>query len=58
MGPDSLVTVRRSGYVARMVCIWDKPFFAHMGRRLAWLDERRLQAVGGQDSEDHDDSPA
>lgn len=58
MGPDSLVTVRRSGYVARMVRFWDKPFFAHMGRRLAWLDERRLQAVGGQDGEDHDDFPA
>ena len=39
------VNVRRSEHVARMVRYREKPFFAQLGRRLAWLDERRLKAV-------------
>jgi NAD+ kinase len=39
------VLVRRSEHVARMVRYREKPFFAQLGRRLAWLDERRLKAV-------------
>ena len=39
------VHVRRSEHVARMVRYREKPFFAQLGRRLAWLDERRLKAV-------------
>lgn len=39
------VVIRRSEYVARLVRHRRKPFFAQLGRRLAWLDERRLKAV-------------
>ena len=47
LGPESRVSVKRSRHVARLVRYGDKPFFAQMGRRLAWLDERRLETVGG-----------
>ncbi len=42
------VHVQRSPHVTRLLRYWDKPFFAQLGRRLAWLDERRLEAVGRQ----------
>lgn len=45
MGADSHVIIRRSEHVARMVRYSRTPFFAQLGRRLAWLDERRLKAV-------------
>ncbi len=44
-----VIVVRRSRHIARMVRFGDKPFFAQGGRRLAWLDERRLRAVSGTD---------
>ncbi|MEE9278234.1 MAG: NAD(+)/NADH kinase [Dehalococcoidia bacterium] len=42
----SSVRVRRSEHLARLVRFGQQPFFAQLGRRLAWLDERRLDAVG------------
>lgn len=45
MGVASRVNIRRSGHVARMLRYWEKPFFAQLGHRLAWLDERRLRAA-------------
>ena len=45
---DSSVEVRRSQHVARLVRFDAQPFFTQLGRRLAWLDERRLAAVAGQ----------
>lgn len=55
MGLGSTITVRRSPHVARMIRFADKPFFAQLGRRLSWLDERRLKAVseGQPDPNDH-----
>ena len=54
--PDSIVHVRRSGSVARLARFGETPFFAQLGRRLAWLDERRLGAehdrIPDVDSED------
>ena len=44
-----VIVVRRSRHIARMVRFGDKPFFAQVGRRLAWLDERRLRAVSESD---------
>ena len=53
---DSTVHVRRSGSVARLARFGETPFFAQLGRRLAWLDERRLGAAHDRfpdiDSED------
>jgi len=46
--PESRVEVRCSEHVARLIRFDDQPFFAQLGRRLAWLDERRLASVGGQ----------
>ena len=43
----SRVEVRRSEHVARLIRFDEQPFFAQLGRRLAWLDERRLAALGG-----------
>jgi NAD+ kinase len=43
---DSVVEVRRSEHIARLVRFGDQPFFAQIGRRLAWLDERSLASVG------------
>ncbi len=45
MDRDDHVRVTRSPHVARLVRHRSKPFFAQLGRRLAWLDERRLKAV-------------
>ena len=42
---DSVVHVRRSENVARLARFDETPFFAQLGRRLAWLDERRLAAA-------------
>ena len=43
--PSGGLRVKRSGNVARMLRFWGTPFFAQMGRHLAWLDERRLRVV-------------
>lgn len=43
--PGGGVQVRRSESLARLVRFGERPFFAQLGRRLAWLDERRLEAV-------------
>lgn len=43
--PGGGVSVRRSDSLARLVRFGERPFFAQLGRRLAWLDERRLEAV-------------
>ena len=47
----SRVEVRCSQHVARLIRFDEQPFFAQLGRRLAWLDERRLAGVGGQGAE-------
>ena len=44
-GQTSRVEVRRSQHVARLIRFDHQPFFAQLGRRLAWLDERRLASV-------------
>ena len=46
MRDGSRVRIKRSVHVTRMIRFTEKPFFAQMGHRLAWLDERRLRAVG------------
>ena len=46
MRDGSRVRIKRAAHVTRMVRFTEKPFFAQMGHRLAWLDERRLRAVG------------
>lgn len=43
--PGGGVEVRRSESLARLVRFGERPFFAQLGRRLAWLDERRIEAV-------------
>lgn len=43
--PGGGVQVRRSESLARLVRFGERPFFAQLGKRLAWLDERRLEAV-------------
>ena len=52
-----VIVVRRSRHIARMVRFGDKPFFAQVGRRLAWLDERRLRAVSESDPGPPSDHP-
>ncbi len=49
VGSQSHVRIRRSEHLARLVRYSPKPFFAQLGRRLAWLDERRLKAVSLSD---------
>ena len=43
--PGGGVQVRRSESLARLIRFGERPFFAQLGRRLAWLDERRMEAV-------------
>ncbi len=43
--PGGGVQVRRSESLAQLVRFGERSFFAQLGRRLAWLDERRLEAV-------------
>ena len=43
--PGGGVEVRRSEALARLVRFGERSFFAQLGRRLAWLDERRIRAV-------------
>ncbi len=43
--PGGGVRVRRSESLARLVRFGERSFFAQLGHRLAWLDERRLEAV-------------
>ena len=45
VAPGGGVEVRRSESVARLIRFGARPFFAQLGKRLAWLDERRLRAV-------------
>lgn len=45
LAPGGGVEVRRSDAVARLIRFGERPFFAQLGKRLAWLDERRLRAV-------------
>jgi NAD+ kinase len=43
--PGGGVQVKRSDSLARLVRFGERSFFAQLGERLAWLDERRLEAV-------------
>lgn len=43
--PGGGVQVKRSESLARLVRFGERPFFAQLGKRLAWLDERRMEAV-------------
>ena len=45
LAPGGGVEVRRSEAVAQLIRFGARPFFAQLGKRLAWLDERRLRAV-------------
>ncbi len=45
LAPGGGVEVRRSDAVARLIRFGERSFFAQLGKRLAWLDERRLRAV-------------
>ena len=45
LAPGGGVQVRRSQALARLVRFGERPFFAQLGKRLAWLDERRIEAV-------------
>ena len=45
LAPGGGVEVRRSEAVAQLIRFGERPFFAQLGKRLAWLDDRRLQAV-------------
>lgn len=43
--PAGGVRVKRSDSLARLVRFGEQSFFPQLGRRLAWLDDRRLEAV-------------
>ncbi len=43
--PSGGVRVQRSDSLARLVRFGERSFFAQLGQRLAWLDERRLEAI-------------
>jgi len=43
--PGGGVQVQRSESLARLVRFGERSFFAQLGKRLAWLDDRRLEAV-------------
>lgn len=43
--PGGGVRVRRSESLARLIRFGERSFFAQLGKRLAWLDERRIEAV-------------
>ena len=43
--PGGGVQVQRSESLARLVRFGERPFFAQLGKRLAWIDERRMEAV-------------
>ncbi len=43
--PGGGVQVQRSESLAQLVRFGERSFFAQLGRRLGWLDERRLEAV-------------
>ena len=45
LNPGGGVQVRRSESLAQLIRFGERPFFAQLGKRLAWLDERRLEAV-------------
>ena len=50
---DDVIVVRRSAHVARMIRFGNKPFFVHMGRKLAWLGEH---PVSNEKENFHDNS--
>ena len=45
ISPGGGVRVKLSESMAKFVRFGERPFFPQLGRRLAWLDERRLRAV-------------
>ena len=45
IAPGGGVQVRRSESMAKFIRFGERPFFPQLGKRLAWLDERRLRAV-------------
>ena len=45
LAPSESVEVRRSASTAKFVRFDERPFFAQLTERLAWLDERRLRAL-------------
>ncbi len=56
--PGGGVLVRRSESLARLVRFGERSFFSQLGHRLAWLDERRLDAVSRTGVEAFDASHA
>ncbi|PZC49931.1 MAG: NAD+ kinase [Chloroflexi bacterium] len=54
----SRVEVRCSEHVARLIRFDQQPFFAQLGRRLAWLDERRLAALHASAGQPGDAEPS
>lgn len=56
--PGGGVEVRRSEHLARLVRFGERPFFPQLGRRLAWLEERRLRAASRTGIEAFDPSDA
>ena len=46
LAPGGGVEVRRSESLARLIRFGQRSFFAELGQRLAWLEERRLRSVG------------
>ena len=56
--PGGGVRVQRSASLARLVRFGERSFFAQLGRRLDWLDDRRLEAVARTGVEAFDASRA
>ncbi len=56
--PGGGAVIRLSESLARLVRFGERPFFAQLGRRLAWLDERRVEAVSRTGIEAFDASHA
>ena len=58
LNPGGGAVVRLSESLARLVRFGERSFFAQLGRRLAWLDERRMEAVSRTGVEAFDASSA
>ncbi len=56
--PGGGVRVQRSESLARLVRFGERSFFAQLGKRLAWLDERRLEAASRTGVEAFDQATA
>ena len=56
--PGGGVRVHRSDALARLVRFGERSFFSQLGRRLSWLDERRIEAVSRTGVEAFDASNA